>query len=95
MSLLLVEPTTVNFLQLFAVCSRTCNFLQLLADRILNFLCLELLAEKHNLTSFCRLRVLAVQELLAPLLACACLLLFSGFKGAVSQGFYCFTSLLH
>ena len=62
--ILLVKPTTVNFLRLFAVCGRTRNFLRLLADRILNSLRL-----KRNLTSFCRLRVLAAQELLAPLLA--------------------------
>ena len=42
----------------------SCGFLRLLADMILNFLRI-----KCNLTSFCRLRVLAVQELLAPLLA--------------------------
>ena len=65
-----VKPITVNFLRLFAVCGRTRSFLQLPADRILNFLRLELLADKHNLT-FCRLHVLAAQELLAPLLVCA------------------------
>ena len=54
-SLLLVKPTTVNFL--------------LLADRILNFLCLELLADKAQFNFFCSLRVVVAQELLAPLLA--------------------------
>ena len=48
---------------MFAVFGRTRNFLHLLMDRILNFLQI-----KCNLTSFHRLRVLAAQELLAPLL---------------------------
>ena len=54
----------MNFLRVLAVCGRTRNFLQLLADRIWNFWRI-----KHNLTSFHRLRVLAAQELLAPLFA--------------------------
>ena len=66
---MLVKPTTVSFLQVFVVCCRTCNFLRLLADRILIFSRLKLLQIKCNVTSFHRLRVLAVQELLAPLLA--------------------------
>ena len=66
MYLLLVKPTTVNFLRLFVVCGRTRNFLRLLVDRILNFLRI-----KRNLTSFCCLRVLVAQELLVPLLVCA------------------------
>ena len=66
---LYILPTTVSFLQVFAVCCRTCNFLRLLADRILIFSRLKLLQIKCNVTSFHRLRVLAVQELLAPLLA--------------------------
>ena len=45
--LLLIKPTTVIFLWVFAVCGRTRNFLRLLADRILRI--------KHNLTSFHRL----------------------------------------
>ena len=52
-----------------SVCGRARGFLRLLADRILNSLRLELLALKRNLTSICRLHVLAAQELLAPLLA--------------------------
>ena len=43
--------------------------MRLFLDRILNFLRLEVLAIKRNSTSFHRLRVLAAQELLAPLLA--------------------------
>ena len=49
---MLVKPTTVNFLRLFAVCGRPRNFLRLLADRILNFLRLELLAEKAQFNFF-------------------------------------------
>ena len=59
MYLLLVKSTTVNFLRLFAVWGRTCNFLRLLADRILNSLHLELLAEKAQFNFFL-------------LLACSC-----------------------
>ena len=44
--------TSVNFLRLFAVCGRTRNFLRLLADRILNSLRLELLAEKAQFNFF-------------------------------------------
>ena len=44
--LLLIKPTTVNFLRVFAVCGRTRNFLRLLVDRILNFLRLEVLVDK-------------------------------------------------
>ena len=47
-----VKPITVNFLQLFAVCGRTRNFLRLPADRILNFLRLELLADKVQFNFF-------------------------------------------
>ena len=57
--LFLVKPTTVNFLRLFAVCSRTRSFLRLLADRILNSLRLELLALKAQFNCFL-------------LLACSC-----------------------
>ena len=48
---MLVKPTTVNFLRLFQVCGRTRN-LWLLADRILNFLHLELLADKAQFNFF-------------------------------------------
>ena len=50
--LLLVKPTTVNFLRLFAVCGRARSFLRLLADRILNSLRLELLALKAQFNFF-------------------------------------------
>ena len=46
-------------------CGRTRNFLRLLADRILIFLRVEVLADKAQFN----LHVLAAQELLAPLLA--------------------------
>ena len=72
---MLVKPTTVNFLQVFAVFGRTRSFLQLLAGRILNFLVLELLADKAQFNFFSPLACSAVQELLEPLLVCA---LFSG-----------------
>ena len=54
------KPTTV-----FAVCNRTriCNYLWLLANRILNFLGLELLVDKAQINFF------SAQELLTPLLA--------------------------
>ena len=42
---------TVNFLRLFAVCGWTRNFLRLLAERILIFLRLELLADKAQFNS--------------------------------------------
>ena len=49
---MLVKPTTVNFLRVFAVCSRTRYFLRLLADRISKFLHLELLADKVQFNFF-------------------------------------------
>ena len=52
MYLLLVKPTTVNFLRLFAVCGRARSFLRLLADNILNSLRLELLALKAQFNFF-------------------------------------------
>ena len=52
MCLLLVKPTTVNFLRLFAFCGRARSFLRLLADRILNSLHLELLALKAQFNFF-------------------------------------------
>ena len=42
----------MNFLRVLAVCGRTRNFLRLLADRIWNFLCLELLADKAQFNFF-------------------------------------------
>ena len=39
-------------MRLFAVCGRTRNFSRLLADRILNFLRLELLADKAQVNFF-------------------------------------------
>ena len=66
-SVLLVKPTTVNFLQVLRF-GRTCSFLQLLADRILNFLVLELLADEAQFNFFSPLACSAVQELLEPLL---------------------------
>ena len=52
MYLLLVKPTTVNFLRIFVVCGRARSFLRLLADRILNSLRLELLALKAQFNFF-------------------------------------------
>ena len=49
---MLVKPTTVNFLRLFAVCVRARSFLRVLADRILNSLRLELLALKAQFNFF-------------------------------------------
>ena len=48
---MLIKPTTVNFLRLFAACGRTHNFLRLLVDSILIFLRLELLADKAQFNS--------------------------------------------
>ena len=65
--LLLVKPTTGNFLRLFAVCSRTCNFLRLLVDRILNSLPLELFAEKAQFNFFLPLAAFCATS-------CACII---------------------
>ena len=50
--LLLIKPPTVNFLRVFAVCGRTRDFLRLLVDRILNFLRLEVHADKVQFNFF-------------------------------------------
>ena len=50
--LLLIKPTTVNFLRVFAVCGRTRDFLRLLVDRILNFLRSEVHADKVQFNFF-------------------------------------------
>ena len=42
----------MNFLRVLAVCGRTRNFLRLLANRIWNFLRLELLADKAQFNFF-------------------------------------------
>ena len=80
--LLLVKPTTANFLLLFAVCGRTRSLLRLLVDRILNSLRLKLLALKAQFNFFL-------------LLACSCGARTScaTTRACIIFGLYCILSL--
>ena len=84
---MLVKPTTVNFLRLFAVCGRARSFLRLLADRILNSLHLELLALKAQFNFFLPLAC-SYGARTSCATSCACIIfgLYCMFKKNLSKG---------